>query len=100
MNASGHNTFQNRGSGAEDSTLRQDYVDDEYVQSSRMAPSESQQVMHNIISRFHKYDIKFQLAKKSEERSKYKPMILAEKDRKQRSVMASSMGKMQSMQIY
>lgn len=41
MNASGQNTFQNRGKGAEDSSLRQDYVDDENIQSSRMAPSES-----------------------------------------------------------
>lgn len=55
--------------------------------------------MHNIISRFHKYDIKFHLAKNSEDRSKYKPMILAEKDRKHRSVIASSVGKMKSMQI-
>ena len=73
-----------------------DYVDDalwQHERSCSLAPSESTQVMHNIISRFHKYDIKFQLAKKSEDRSRYKPMHLAEKDRKHRSVLASSMGK-------
>ena len=45
------------------------HIPDERIDETSLEPSLSSQVLENINSRFHKYDIKFQLEKKNDDRS-------------------------------